>query len=381
MPDSPLVIALISEHASPLADDIGGTDSGGQNVYVRELALALAALGHRVTVYTRRTSPRQPGRVALAPGADVVHVAAGPARELPKEDLAPLMGDFGDQLALHWQENPPDLVHAHYWMSGIAALAGARRTAIPVVTTFHALGLERIAHHPEQQRQAHRERERERERVGSERAVGQMSDAVIALTAEEVGYLSDQYGVPAAKISVVPVGVDLGRFAPDGPVWERTGRPRIVAVGRIAARKGLATVLEALTRLSDGIDAELVVAGGPAPERLDSDPEIRALRAVARVLGVEDRVMFLGRVPHERVPELLRSADVFVCAPHYEPFGTAALEAGACGVPVVATAVGGLRQHVLDGRTGLLVPPDDPTALATALSAVLADPARGAAMG
>ncbi|MBO2456344.1 glycosyltransferase [Actinomadura violacea] len=164
MPDSLLHIAQVSEHASPLAEDIGSTDSGGQNVYVRELSLELAARGHRVTVFTRRTSSNQPERVRFAPGAEVIHVPAGPARQLPKEDLAPLMGDFGDQLALRWQEEPPDLVHAHYWMSGIAALAGARRTPIPVIATFHALGLERIAHHPETFKDDRRERERERER-------------------------------------------------------------------------------------------------------------------------------------------------------------------------------------------------------------------------
>ncbi|TYC08701.1 glycosyltransferase family 1 protein [Actinomadura syzygii] len=163
MPDFPLSIAQVSEHASPLAEDIGSTDAGGQNIYVRELSLTLAAKGHHVTVFTRRTSAHQPARVRMAPGVQVIHVPAGPARQLPKEDLAPLMGDFGDQLALHWQEEPPDLVHAHYWMSGIAALAGTRRTAIPVVTTFHALGLERIAHHPAPHKNDQRERERERE--------------------------------------------------------------------------------------------------------------------------------------------------------------------------------------------------------------------------
>jgi D-inositol-3-phosphate glycosyltransferase len=172
MPGSPLLIALISEHASPLAEDIGSANSGGQNVYVRALAEAQAARGHQVTIYTRRTAARQPTRVALAPGIDIVHVPAGPARELPKEDLAPFMGDFGDHLALAWREQPPDIVHAHYWMSGVAALAGTRRTPIPVVATFHALALERLRYHPfrpdttgpPSQENFLRERERERER-------------------------------------------------------------------------------------------------------------------------------------------------------------------------------------------------------------------------
>jgi glycosyltransferase involved in cell wall biosynthesis len=193
MPDSRLSIALVSEHASPLADDIGSTDAGGQNVFVRELAAGLVKQGQQVTVYTRRTRADQPRRQTVPPGFEVVHVAAGPAHQVPKEDLAPLMGDFGQQLALLWQQDPPDVVHAHYWMSGIAALAGTRRTAIPVVATFHALALERLAHHPEQTSSS--TGERERERVGSERAVAQVADALIALTHDEVGYLTSANGI------------------------------------------------------------------------------------------------------------------------------------------------------------------------------------------
>ncbi|WP_433330204.1 glycosyltransferase [Spirillospora sp. CA-294931] len=364
-----------------MADDIGSTDSGGQNVYVRELALALADRGHRVVVFTRRSSPREADRVRLAAGVEVVHVPAGPARKLPKEDLAPLMGDFGDQLALHWQEDPPDLVHAHYWMSGVAALAGARRTAIPVVTTFHALGLERIAYHPDRN-EIHRERERERERVGSERTVGQISGAIIALTPEEVEYLTGPNGVSPSKITVVPVGVNLERFTPDGPAAGRSNRrARLVTVGRLVERKGVKVMIEALGELSERFDVELVVAGGPRPRELHADPTVRALRAHARKHGVETRVEFLGRIPHGQVPELLRSADVFVCAPHYEPFGTACLEAAACGVPVVAPAVGGLREHVIDGTTGFLTPPGDVAGFGSAVAELLGDPEKRVRMG
>ncbi|MDX6740849.1 glycosyltransferase [Actinocorallia sp. A-T 12471] len=376
MSDLPLRIAQVSEHASPLADDIGSTDSGGQNVYVRELSLALAARGHHVTVYTRRTSPRQPRSVPLAPGVDVVHIAAGPARELPKEDLAPLMGDFGAQLALHWRDHAPDLVHAHYWMSGIAALSGARRGSIPVVTTFHALGLERIAHHPDRE-QAHRERERERERerVGSERTVAHIADAVIALTPLEVEYLTRAMGVPPEKIAIVPVGVNTEHFTPDGPAMPRTSRLRLVATGRLVERKGVRTVLAAHALL-DELDVELLIAGGPAPEHLDDDPAVIALRAHAG-----PNVTFLGRVPHARVPELLRSADAYVCAPYYEPFGTAALEAAACGLPVVAPSTGGLATHIRHDTTGHLIPhPATPDALAAALRHVLTGRARRAAL-
>jgi glycosyltransferase involved in cell wall biosynthesis len=356
-----------------LATDIGETDSGGQNIFVRGQALSLAAAGHQVTVFTRRTSATQPSSVRAAPDVRVVHVAAGPAAVLPKEELAPFMGDFGAQLALHWQESPPDIVHAHYWMSGIAALAGARRTLIPVVATFHGLGLERLRHgDPSYLHQ------RERERVESEFAVAHIADAVVALTADEVTYHREVIGVPPSKIHVIPVGIDAARFSPDGPALERTSRPRIVVAGRLVPRKGIGSAIEALAAVPE---AELVIAGGPEPPLLDRDPLVTALRKRAEELGVLDRVIFLGRIPHAEMPALLRSADVFVSTPHYEPFGTVVLEAAACGVPVVATAVGGLPSHVLDGVTGVLIPRGDPVALSTALSELLTHPSRRAALG
>jgi D-inositol-3-phosphate glycosyltransferase len=373
MPQHSHRIALISEHASPLATDIGGTDSGGQNVYVRGLARALAELGHRVTVYTRRTSAGQSATVELVPGADVVHVTAGPTAVLPKEELAPLMGDFGDQLALLWQEDRPDIVHAHYWMSGIAALAGARRSAIPVVTTFHALGLERLRFGTGSYLN-----QRERERVGSELAVAHICDSVIALTAEEAAHLTEVMGVPPSRVRVVPVAIDLTRFTPSGPIRPRTTRPRVVAAGRLVPRKGLDAVIQAMTAVPS---AELLIAGGPPPSELGNDPLLTALRKQAQALGVLPQVTFLGRVPHDEMPALLRSADVFVTTPHYEPFGTVALEAAACGTPVIATATGGLPTHVIDGVTGLLVPSADPSALSTALSDLLSDPTRRATLG
>lgn len=398
-----LAVALISEHASPLAEDIGSTDSGGQNVYVRELATALAASGHQVTVYTRRTSAGQPERVTLRPGADVIHVSAGPARELPKEDLAPFMGDFGDQLALAWRDRPPDVAHAHYWMSGVAALAGARRTQIPVVATFHALAADRLRHLPsatepptetalsESAFARERERERTSARAGAERTVAQVADAIIALTAEEAEDLTGPaVGVAPGKITVVPVGVDTTLFTPDGPITTRTTKPRLVTVSRLVERKGLRTLIEALALLPD---CELLVAGGPDPRYVSTDPVIRTLCSHAHLHGVLDRVRFLGRIPHTMIPALLRSADAFVTAPHYEPFGTAALEAAACGVPVVATAVGGLREHVVDGVTGYLITlaneamhlssPRSPAAaaLAVAIATLIVDPAQRTRLG
>jgi len=385
MPGPPLVIAHVSEHASPLSADIGSTDAGGQNVYVRALATAQAARGHQVTVYTRRTSAGQPERAAFAPGAEIVHVPAGPARELPKEDLAPFMGDFGDQLALAWRHRPPDVVHAHYWMSGIAALAGTRQSPIPVVATFHALAVDRLRYRMSAppdgtERENAFARERERERVGAERTIAQTAAAVIALTSEESAYLAGPaIRVSPSRITVVPVGVDTELFTPQGPEFPRDASARLVTVSRLVERKGVRAVIETLGFLPD---CELLIAGGPDPAEVRTDPVIRTLRDHARQHGVLDRVRFLGRVPHPEVPSLLRSADAFICAPHYEPFGTAALEAAACGVPVVASAVGGLREHVIDGVTGCLVtPPSTPRAIAAAAAELLASPSRRAQLG
>ncbi|MGH3243301.1 MAG: glycosyltransferase [Spirillospora sp.] len=200
-----------------------------------------------------------------------------------------------------------------------------------------------------------------------------MADAVVALTPEEVGYLTASNGISRSKITIVPVGVNLERFTPQGDAFPRNGRLRMVTVGRLVPRKGVDTVIDGVAKVAETLDAELLIAGGPARDALDADATVRRLRGLARKHEVDTRIEFLGRIAHERVPELLRSADVFVCAPLYEPFGTAALEAAACGVPVIAPAVGGLQQHVLEGRTGMLVPAANADALANALTTLLSD--------
>lgn len=184
-------------------------------------------------------------------------------------------------------------------------------------------------------------------------------------------------GTPADRVTVVPCGVNLSRFTPDGPARARSGRSRLVSVGRMVPRKGITTILEALAAVPD---AELLLAGGPSFSSLGTNEEARRLMFLADELGVADRVRFLGAVPHEDVPALLRSADLFVTAPWYEPFGMAALEALACGVPVVATGVGGLTETVIDGVTGLLVPPAESAPLAAAISALLSRPERRASI-
>ncbi|CAL9346035.1 glycosyltransferase [Streptomyces sp. enrichment culture] len=365
-----LDIALVSEHASPLAT-LGGVDAGGQNVHVACLAGALADRGHRVTVYTRRDAPDLPARVALRDGVEVHHVPAGPAEPLPKDALLPYMGDFGRHLTRAWRTRAPDLVHSHYWMSGLAALRATRARGLPLLHTYHALGTVKKRH----QRLADTS---PRERIPGEIEVGLGCDRVVATCRDEAVELA-RMGIPAHKVAIVPCGVDPGRFTPQGPAAPRGPHPhRLLQLGRLVPRKGAAVTVAALAALPG---TELLVVGGPPADRLDEDPEVRRLRGIARDAGVADRVRFTGAVAGDEVPALLRSADVVVCPADYEPFGIVPLEAMACGVPVVASAVGGQLDTVADPGTGRLVPPRDPRALARAVAGLLADPAARAACG
>jgi glycosyltransferase involved in cell wall biosynthesis len=362
-------IDLVSEHASPLAA-IGGVDAGGQNVHVAALAAGLARRGHEVTVHTRRDDEALPERVVLQDGYEVVHVPAGPPRPLPKDDLLRHMPEFAAVLRRTWAQRAPDLVHAHFWMSGLASVAAAGAGGIPIVQTFHALGSVKRRHQgaadpsPPQ-------------RVELERALCRNVAHVVATCSDEVFELR-RLGLPSDRVSIVPCGVDTSSFTPRGPVAPRSGRPRLLVLGRLVERKGQDDAVRALAAVPD---AELVVVGGPPAETLDADPEVRRLRAVAEATGVADRLLFTGSVARDDVPAWVRSADVVLAVPWYEPFGITPLEAMACGRPVVATGVGGLVDTVVDGVTGDLVPPRDPAALGRALAALLADEERRAAYG
>jgi glycosyltransferase involved in cell wall biosynthesis len=362
-------IDLVSEHASPLAA-IGGVDAGGQNVHVAALAAGLAARGHEVTVHTRRDDAALPDRVRTADGYDVAHVTAGPATALPKDDLLQHMGSFADVLHAEWAVTRPDVVHAHFWMSGLACVQAAAGLGIPVLQTFHALGSVKRRHQgaadtsPEQ-------------RIDLERGLCAHVDHVVATCSDEVFELR-RLGLSTDRVSIVPCGVDTAVFTPRGPVASRTRRPRLLVLGRLVERKGQEDAVRALAAVPD---AELVVVGGPPVDEVDDDPEVQRLRAIAVSLGVADRLVFAGAVARADVPGWIRSADVVLAVPWYEPFGITPLEAMACGRPVVATAVGGLVDTVVDGETGVLVPPRDPAALGEAVAALLADEERRVAYG
>jgi D-inositol-3-phosphate glycosyltransferase len=351
---------MVSEHASPLAV-LGGADGGGQNVHVAELARALGAGGVEVVVHTRRDDAELPRRVAFAEGVFVEHVDAGPPAPIPKDDLLPHMDAFARDLAASWRHDPPDLVHAHFWMSGLAALQAVRPLDVPVVQTFHALGVEK--------RRVQGARDTSRpERLALEAMVAREVDAVIATSTQEVFSLR-RLGADPARVTVIPCGVDVACFFPADSRPQRTGRLRVVWVGRLVERKGVGTIIEALPASPD---VELTVAGGPDRSRLPDDPEYRRLAELAELHGVTDRVRFLGRVGRQEAGELLRSADIAVCVPWYEPFGIVPLEAMACGVPVIGAAVGGLLDTIVDGVSGVHVPPGDPGRLARAINELVA---------
>jgi glycosyltransferase involved in cell wall biosynthesis len=362
-------IAMVSEHASPLAV-LGEVDAGGQNVYVAELSAALVRAGHDVTVYTRRDDGVLDRFVDAPGGYRVVHVPAGPAAPVPKDELLPHMENFAKFLQLEWLRDPPDVVHAHFWMSGLASVLAAKRPDVPVIQTFHALGVVKRRH------QGHADTSPP-QRIGVERALARRVARVAATCSDEVFELV-RMGLPRSRMSVVPCGVDVGRFTSTGPVAFRRGYHRLVSVGRLLPRKGFDTVIAALRGLPG---TELVIAGGPAKGRLSDDDEAKRLKHFAAEAGVAERVRLVGQVTRRDMPRLLRSADLVVCTPWYEPFGIVPLEAMACGVPVVASAVGGLTDTVVDGVTGALVPPEQPAALAPTIRRLLNDPALRQAYG
>ena len=324
----------------------------------------MARRGVGVTVHTRRDSTWLPERVEMAPGVTVHHVDAGPPEPLPKDELLPHMDAFAAELGSCWRRERPDVAHAHFWMSGHATLRTARPLGIPVVQTFHALGVVKRRYQGERDTSP-------AERTEMEKDIVRRVDQIIATCTDEVFELA-RMGAASGHLTVIPCGVDLSLFRPDGPAERVPPRQRrLVCIGRLVERKGIGNALSALARVPG---VELVVAGGPPRDRLSDDPEARRLMSIARDEGIQDRVDFRGRLGREELPPLLRSADALVSVPWYEPFGITPLEAMACGVPVVASAVGGLIDTVMDGVTGVHVPPRDPERLADALAALLADP-------
>jgi D-inositol-3-phosphate glycosyltransferase len=371
-------IALISEHASPLAA-AGGVDSGGQNIYVAQVAKHLALLGYSVDVFTRRDHPAQPESLEWRPGVRVVHVPAGPAAYVRKEALLPFMDEFAAYVREHARRNGGYRVaHANFFMSGLAALELKRALGVPFVVTFHALGRVRQVHQGAAD-------EFPAARAAIEEELIAQADAVIAECPQDRADLTTLYRGEARRICVIPCGFDKAEFWPITRAlarrtlgW-RADERILLNIGRLVPRKGVDNAILGLARLArqHGIEAKLVVVGGNSdlPDA-DSTPEIGRLRALAEAEGVAEQVLFTGRRSREFLKLYYSAADIFVTTPWYEPFGITPLEAMACGTPVAGADVGGIRFSVADGVTGALVPPRDPDALAARLAGMLRDPAR-----
>jgi glycosyltransferase involved in cell wall biosynthesis len=362
-------IALVAHTGSPLTPATG-QEPVSQAAGVAAHARGLAKLGHRVTIYARRDSRALPGSAILAPRVTVEHVTAGPLAPLSGAELAAQVAEFSEQLAQRWRKNPPDVVHAYFWTSGLAALAATRERDIPLVQTFGTLGVAERRHGNNV--------DGNDVRIRLEAWLARSARAILAGTGTEAADLISM-GVPRAAVTVVPCGVDTTEFVPEGPAAKRGSRPRLLAVvPRLDGQQGLGTLLRMLTRVPG---AELVVAGGPARSQLRKDQAYLDLTGLAERLGVADRVSFTGKIAASALPALLRSADLLVSAAPYEPSGAVALAAMACGTPVAASAVGACADAVLDGTTGVLVPLGRSDLLARRVRDLLASPLRLEAFG
>nr|WP_295926714.1 glycosyltransferase family 1 protein [uncultured Dyadobacter sp.] len=370
-------IAFISEHASPLAV-LGGVDSGGQNVYVAELCKSLARLGYLIDIFTRKDSEDLPEIVSWLPGIRVVHVEAGPAAEVPKEQLLGFMDEFGRNMIRFIGQFQMDyeLIHANFFMSGLVASRVKQRLGIPYVITFHALGKIRRIHQKE--RDAFPE-----ERLDIEQMIVDDSDYIIAECPQDKQDLIEHYCADPSRITIIPCGFSAEEFHPmvKAAARKQLGLAKdelvLLQLGRVVPRKGIDNVIRSLAYLRDVPRLRLLVVGGSdeVPD-FEKDQEFRRLRAIAEAEGVLAQVEFTGRRNRQQLKQYYQAADFFISTPWYEPFGITPLEAMACGTPVIGSAVGGIKYTVKDGETGFLVPPHDPQALARAVREGIACPDR-----
>ena len=368
-------IAMISYHTCPLAV-LGGKNTGGMNVYVRELTRFLGRVGVHVDVFTRSMDEHVP-QVShdLGNFNRVVHVSAGPEVYMQKDQLQQYIDPFAEGIMAFAEKKgiQYDLIHSHYWMSGLAGMILKQEWDVPMVQMFHTLGLMK-----QQIGRTAEEREGQ-ERVDGELAVMAASDRIIAATEAEVRQLEQLYGVNGDKVDIVPPGVDTHHFypIPQDEAKEAIGilpeERMALFVGRIEPLKGVDTLIRAMALVKQNCKRfvcphYLVIIGGDPeghPERDES--EMGRLQLLARSLGLDDIVLFLGRRGQQTLPYYYSAAEVVVMPSHYESFGMVALEAMACGTPVIASRVGGLAHLVKDGETGYFVPAQDPEALADKL--------------
>jgi len=379
-------LAIISVHSCPFAE-IGGGENGGMSVYLREVARALAARGLRSHIFTRRDDPGAPPHLDLPDGCHVVHIDAGPPKPLAKDDVFYHLPEFLHGVTEYAREEGVEfqLVHSHYWLSGWVGRRLGGLWGVPWLHTSHTLARVKDRDRPPGASPA------ARHRVAVEDEIVRDCNRLVSPTAQEVEDLAQLYGVERGCAAIVAPGVDPGTFAwrDPAPVRQALGiaedAPVLLAVGRLERLKGMDTAIHALADLRGrGVAAELVVVGDDSgsgrAEAGGHRTEKARLLAVARDLEVDDVTHFAGSVAHDRLPEYYSLADVCVVPSYSESFGLVAIEAQACGTPVVASRVGGLRQLVIDGITGYTVARHDPHLYANAIAAILEDPERRASM-
>ncbi len=363
-------IAIISEHASPLAAP-GGVDSGGQNVYVAHIARKLARLGFRVDVFTRRDRDTLPEIHNCGDGVRVIHVPAGPAAFVKKEELLGHMEAFSEYMTafMKRQGTPYDLMHANFWMSGLVAANIKAVLGIPFVVTFHALGLVRRQHQGEDDGFPD-------QRFEAEQRIVQEADGIIAECPQDRDDLIRFYGADKDKIRDIPCGFDpqelwpINKRAAAREIGLQDDQWTVLQLGRMVPRKGVDTAICGFAQMvkKQNVPARMLVVGGEARTPDESiTPEIGRLRKIAADEGVLDRMIFSGRRGREELKYYYSAADVFISTPWYEPFGITPVESMACGTPVIGARVGGIKHTVVDGETGYLVPPNDPQAIADRL--------------
>ncbi|HEX7433110.1 MAG TPA: glycosyltransferase [Anaerolineaceae bacterium] len=376
-----LRVAMLSYHTCPLAV-LGGKDTGGMNVYVRDFTRQLGAMGIHVDVFTRSQDEHVPHVLHdLGYGNRVVHIPAGPEHPISKQELVQYLPQFvkGVQAFATQKGIKYDLIHSHYWLSGLAGLSLKTTWGIPLVAMYHTLGLmkNRIA-------QSRDEMEGEY-RINGEKQVLEKADVIIAATLAEQAQLQFLYLADTQKIKVIPPGVDTSHFYPipsdeaKAAIDMSASERMLLFVGRIEPLKGVDILIKAMASIrrdcgdQDCPNILTIIGGDPEASQEMMTAEMARLQAICRDLGMDDVVLFLGKRSQDTLPYYYSAADVLVMPSHYESFGMVALEAMACGTPVVASQVGGLAFLVQDGVTGYVVPDGEPNLLIERLTTLIRD--------
>jgi D-inositol-3-phosphate glycosyltransferase len=375
-------IAMLSYHTCPLAT-LGGKDTGGMNVYVRDLSREFGRRGVGLDVFTRSQDEHQPHvKENLGFGNRVIHIPAGPEVPMSKDILYEHVPEFvgGVREFARWQHEAYDLIHSHYWLSGVAARSLSAAWNAPFIQMFHTLGhmKNRVAQSP-----ADREGDL---RIRIETELLHEADQIIAATPAEMAQLQWLYRADVSRVTVIPPGVDTTHFYPRPKPQAKarlgidSSTQLLLFVGRIEPLKGVETLFEAVAMLRDrGVCecsqmAVAIIGGDPSSTAAMQNAEMERLKELRQNLGIADLVTFLGAMDQDALPDYYAAAEVVIMPSHYESFGMVALEAMACGTPVIASEVGGLAYLVRDGETGFHVPDRDPVVLADRICDIITDP-------